>query len=120
MIMFLNALLILGAIFFLYIGIKVLIKFKREGFYFFLTLLMFAFLCIGVTEVKTTTVYQEPSAMMVKDGTLVVIDSNKVVHIVNDYERGMVCVETRHHKRTLPIFNESFVSINTKCQNLLK
>lgn|SRR5574343_1802489 len=120
MIIFFNTLLVLSAIFFLYLGVRIFIRFKGKGFWTFLTFLMFAFLCIGVTEVKTTTIYQEPAAMMVKDGTLVVIDSNKVVRYIHNYERGMICLETRLHERMIPIFNERFVSINTECQNKLK
>jgi hypothetical protein len=50
----------------------------------------------------------------------VVIDSNKVVRYIHNYERGMICLETRLHERMIPIFNERFVSINTECQNKLK
>lgn len=120
MIIFFNTLLVLSAIFFLYLGVRIFIRFKGKGFWTFLTFLMFAFLCIGVTEVKTTTIYQEPAAMTVKDGTLVVIDSNKVVRYIHNYERGIICLETRLHERMIPIFNERFVSINTECQNKLK
>ena len=115
-----NTLLILCTSFFLYMGIKAIIRYKKEGFWLFLTFMMFSMFGIGITEVKTSTTYQDPAAMMVKDGTLVVIDSNKAVHVINNYENGMVCIETRKHERLIPIFNESFVSVNTKCQNVIK
>lgn len=120
MITFLNALLILSALFFLYIGVRSFVRFKRDGFWLFLTLLAFSFFSVGVVETKTMTTYQEPASMMVRDGTLVVIDSSNAVHVINEYENGKVCLEISDHKRVIPFFNETFVRVNTKCQNILK
>lgn len=118
--LFSNFILIVASFFYFCIGIGVLVKYKREGFYFFLALLAFAFIHIMDVNVKTTTSYHEPSAIMVKDGTLVVIDSNKHVHIINEYENGEICIEKKHDKKLISFFDKTTVSVNTHCQNIVK
>ena len=115
-----NSIVVICSIFFFVFGCVFIFKYKSRGVWMFLTMLCLALFGISTINVNSNVKYEEPAAMMVRDGTLVVIDSNKAVHIIIDYENGMVCIEKRIYERLNPLLNDTLVSINTKCQNLLK
>lgn len=118
--MVVNIFFLLSAVFFLVSGIYFMIKSKGKCIWLFLTLLMFVFITIGSIETNSYTTYEEPAAMMVRDGTLVVIDSNNFVRVINEYKNGRVCIEKNTHIRMISVFNEDLYTVNTQCQNLMK
>lgn len=115
-----NIFFFLVALFFLCAGIYFMIKSKGQCIWLFLTLMLFVLFAIGSMETDNYKTYEEPAMVAVRDGTLVVIDSNNSVSVINGYKNGRVCIEKNTHIRVASFLNETFYTVNTQCQNLIK